>query len=82
MRSVGVLEAKKYFSQILLEVEKGKKYVITKYGNEVAMLIPVAKPKLKENEVLDAIQSIRRLRKGVTLGKNLAVKMLRKEGQK
>lgn len=82
MRSVGAFDAKTHFSQLLLKVEKGEKFIITKHGNEVAMLIPIESPKSKQNMAQDAIQNIRRLRKGVTLGKDLTIKALREEGRK
>lgn len=35
-----------------------------------------------QNTIADAIEAIRRLRKGVTLGKDLTVKMLQDEGRR
>jgi len=82
MRSIGAFDAKTHFSQLLLQVEKGEKYIITKHGNNVAMLVPIEPSEPKENLIQDAIHNIRRLRKGVTLGKGLTVKSLREEGRK
>ncbi len=82
MRSIGAFDAKTHFSQLLLDVEKGEKIIITKHGNEVAMLVPIEKPKSKEDVVSGAVQAIRKLRKGVTLGKELTIKSLREEGRR
>lgn len=82
MRSVGAFDAKTYFSQLLLDVEKGEKIIITKHGHEVAMLVPIEQPRSKEDAVLGAIRAIRKLRKGVTLGKGLTIKSLREEGRR
>lgn len=81
MKSIGAFDAKTHFSQLLLEVEKGGKFIITKHGNEVAMLVPIIKAS-ESNTTLEAINAIRRLRKGITLGKNLTIKSLREEGRK
>jgi prevent-host-death family protein len=82
MQSVGAFDAKTHFSQLLLKVEQGQSFIITKHGNEVAMLVPIHPVSEKSNVTLEAIQSIRRLRKGVTLGVDLNVKILREEGRK
>lgn len=82
MQSIGAFEAKTHFSQLLTKVEKGEKFIITKHGDEIAMLIPIESFKSKENTTLEAIATIRRLRKGVSLGKDLSIKSLREEGRK
>lgn len=45
------------------------------------MLIPIIKAS-ESNTTLEAIKAIRRLRKGITLGKNLTIKSLREQGRK
>lgn len=82
MRTVGAFDAKTHFSQLLLEVEKGEKFIITKHGDEIAMLVPIEKANLAINLTQNAIQNIKKLRKGVTLGKGLSIKALREEGRK
>jgi prevent-host-death family protein len=82
MDQVGAFDAKTHFSQLLLEVEKGKSFIITKNGNHVAMLIPITASKSQATVAIEAIETIRRLRKGVTLGKVLTIKKLREKGRK
>lgn len=82
MQSIGAFDAKTHFSSLLAKVEQGEKIIITKHGQEVAMLIPISSEYPKTNPVSDAIAAIKRLRKGVTLGKGLSVKTLREEGRK
>lgn len=82
MQSIGAFDAKTHFSQFLLRVENGEKFIITKHGNEVAMLIPMEAAKSETNTTLEAIQNIRKLRKNVTLGKGLSIKALREEGRR
>ena len=41
MQSIGAFDAKTHFSALLLKVEQGEKFIITKHGNEVAMLVPI-----------------------------------------
>lgn len=82
MDSIGAFDAKTHFSQLLLKVEQGESFIITKHGNEIAMLVPIS-TFLEQPRVLeDAIAAIRQLRKGVTLGKGLSIKELRDEGRK
>lgn len=81
MQSIGAFDAKTHFSALLLKVEQGEKFIITKHGNEVAMLVPIEQ-KSQTNIIESAISSIRRLRKGVTLGEGLSVKSLREEGRR
>lgn len=82
MQAVGAFEAKTHFSQLLLEVAKGNKIIITKHGQRVAMLVPFESQTAQLSSTAEAIQSIRSLRKGVTLGKGLTIKSMREEGQK
>ena len=37
---IGVTEAKKHFSLIMKEVEKGYEFIITRYGVPIAKIIP------------------------------------------
>lgn len=82
MRIIGAFEAKTHFSQLLVEVANGEKIIITKHGQQVAILSPIIPSAANENVSAQAIQRIRNLRKGVTLGKNLSIKALREEGRK
>lgn len=46
-KSVGVHEAKTHLSRLLLDVQRGEEVVITRRGEEVARLVPVAPPRLR-----------------------------------
>lgn len=64
METVGVYEAKTHLASLLQRVAKGEVVTITKHGQPVAKLLPVA-PTLEPESV---IQELRALRRGVTLG--------------
>ncbi len=81
MKSVGAFEAKTHFSQLLARVAKGETIVITKHGESIAKLVPIEAEK-KVNLAAEAVNAIRALRKGVTLGKGLNIKQLIQEGRK
>lgn len=72
MRHFGAFEAKTHFSELLGDVIKGEKFVITKHGVEVAMIIPFTS-KESDNAVNDSIRAIKKLRKGITLGNKLSI---------
>ena len=84
MKQFGAFEAKTHFSELLAAVIHGEKFIITKHGTKVAMIIPFVSKKRKdeENPVKGAIRAIKKLRKGVTLGKSLSIKEMREEGRK
>lgn len=42
VKQVGTLEAKTQFSKLLLEVENGQRFQITRHGKPIAELIPAA----------------------------------------
>lgn len=81
MRHLGAFEAKTHFSEILASVLKGNKFVITKRGVEVAMLVPCSKKDDEINPVEDAIRALKKLRKGVTLGKKFSIREMINEGR-
>ncbi|HLB57236.1 MAG TPA: type II toxin-antitoxin system prevent-host-death family antitoxin [Gammaproteobacteria bacterium] len=81
MTTIGAFEAKTHFSQLLARVVGGETIIITKHGESIAKIIPMAEEK-KQNSAVEAIKAIRNLRKGVTLGKKLSLKQLIKEGRK
>ncbi len=82
MQSIGAFEAKTHFSELLVKVGNGESIIITKHGEEVAMLVPIDTSKIKKSSVQTNIDTIRSLRKGVTLGKNLSINMLKDMGRK
>lgn len=82
MQHIGAFDAKTHFSRLIAEVEQGKSFIITKHGHIVAKLIPTEELDETSNQVAVAIQNIKKLRKGVTLGKKLTIKQLREEGRR
>lgn len=78
----GAFEAKTHFSEILRDVIKGEEFIITKHGVKVAMIIPFTQQEKSVNPVKKSIMSLKKLRKGVTLGKKLTVKKMMEEGRK
>lgn len=82
MTEIGAFEAKNKLSALLDLVEKGQEVTITRRGKPVAKLVAanaaVAKKKLTPEE---AIEGIRKLRKGLTLG-GISLKELINEGRK
>lgn len=84
MKHFGAFEAKTHFSEILGNVINGEKFIITKHGVQVAMIIPYSQKEEKEyiDPVNDAIRSLKKLRKGITLGKKLSIRKMLEEGRK
>jgi len=80
-KQYGAFDAKTHFSEILSHVINGEKFVITKHGERVAMIIPFSEI-TQEDPVNDAIRAIKTLRSGTTLGKKLSVRKLKEEGRK
>ena len=79
MKTVGAYKAKKHLSELLERVAKGEKITITKHGVPVAMLVPP--PTAKSSDVRAAIEELRRLRKGRTLG-GITIRELIEEGRR
>ncbi len=79
MQTLGAFQAKTHLSQLLNDVEqKGETIAITRHGRVIALLTPV----LTEDPVASAIDSIRKNRQGITLGKSLSLKSLIEEGRR
>jgi prevent-host-death family protein len=78
MRHVGAFEAKNTLGTLLDLVEKGEEVVITRRGKPIARLVPnrVA----DDAEARQAVDDIREMRKGATLG-GLKIKDLINEGR-
>ena len=79
MITVGAFEAKSRFSALLERVAGGEEVVITKHGKPIARMVAAAP--LEQADVNDAVEQLRRLRKGTTLG-GLSWKQLRDEGRR
>jgi antitoxin (DNA-binding transcriptional repressor) of toxin-antitoxin stability system len=79
MQTFGAFHIKTHLSQILKDIaETGETVAITRHGRTIALLTPV----LAENPISSAIESIRKNRKGVNLGKNLSLKSLIEDGRR
>ena len=81
MKTVGAFEAKTRLSQLLDQVEKGETVTITRHGEPVAVLAPVASARpAKTGE--QWLAEMKRLRKGTTLGGTVTIRQLIDEGRK
>lgn len=81
MKHFGAFEAKTHFSEILSHVMKGEKFIITKHGIQVAMIVPFSEGK-DVHPTINAINTLKKLRKGTTLGKKLSIRKMRGAGRK
>lgn len=81
MKQYGAFEAKTHFSELLGDVMNGENFIITKHGVQVAMIIPF-KQEESIDPIDDAIRAIKKLRKGITLGKKLSIRKLIDQGRK
>lgn len=82
MRQFGAFEAKTHFSELLGDVINGEKFIITKHGVQVAMIIPFTKEEQGIDPIHDSIRALKKLRKGIKLGKKLSIRKMREEGRK
>ncbi len=80
MKTVGAYEAKTNLSRLLDEVAAGEEVVITKHGVPVARLVPVGPERRRSTS--EAIEELKELRKGVTLGEGLTIRQLVEEGRR
>jgi prevent-host-death family protein len=79
MKSVGAFDAKTRLNELLQLASKGETIQITRRGVPVARLIPPDTG--KKHDVRTIANAIRRLRKGVTLGK-ISIRDLINEGRR
>lgn len=79
METIGSFEAKTHWSALLDKVALGQEIVITKRGKPVARLIPEIED--SGDKINGAIEKIKSLRKGVSLG-GADWKALRDTGRK
>ena len=82
MKQFGAFEAKTHFSELLGNVINGEKFIITKHGVRVAMIIPFTQKEDGVDPVKDAIRALKKLRKGIVLGKKLSIRKMLEEGGK
>lgn len=78
--TIGAYEAKTHFSALLVKVEAGEEFTITKHGTPVARLVPVAKERT-EAQRRAIIERWREKSKGLSLG-GLKIRDLINEGRK
>jgi prevent-host-death family protein len=79
MKTVGAFDAKTHLNELLQRASKGETIQITRRGIPVAKLSPPGSGEREDGRVLAA--SIRRLRRGATLGK-LSIRELIDEGRR
>ncbi len=77
---VGAYDAKTHFSQLLERVAAGEDITITRHGTPVARLVPIKRQSTVE-ERRAAIEKIKKLSKGLTLG-GLKIRDLIEEGRR
>lgn len=77
--TVGAYEAKTHLSKLLAAVERGETIVITRHGKEIAHLTP---PPRRARTVTEALDELRELRKGITLGPDVTIKEMIEEGRR
>jgi prevent-host-death family protein len=77
---VGAFEAKNKLSALLYEVEHGGEVTITRRGKPIAKLVSATRA-LNHEKAKRAAETIRAMRKGVTLG-GLRIKDLIEEGRR
>lgn len=80
MHEVGSYEAKTHLPELLDRVQGGEWITITRRGKPVARLVPI--DEFDRRSVLQAIASIKQLRKGNRLGKDLTIRQLIEEGRR
>jgi prevent-host-death family protein len=77
--TVGAYQAKTHLSELLDRVANGERIVITRHGVPVAALEPVDQP--NRMQVKEAIEGLKELRKGKSLG-GLTIRELIEEGRR
>jgi prevent-host-death family protein len=80
MTSIGYYEARTHFSELLDQVARGKRILITRHGRPAALLTPP--PDEARKDVKQVIGEIKALRRGNTLGKGVSIRDLIAEGRR
>lgn len=63
MKHFGAFEAKTHFSELLGDVINGKKFIITKHGVQVAMIISFTQREEGTDSVTNAIRALKMFKK-------------------
>lgn len=80
MTSIGFYKARTHLSQLLDQVARGKKVLITRHGKPAAVLGPP--PAEEARHVRQAIAAMKKLRRGNILGEALSLRDLIEEGRR
>lgn len=80
MTSISYYEARTRFSELLDQVARGKRIMITRRGRPAAVLAPP--PDEFSKDVKQVIDEIKALRRGNILGKGVSIRDLIEEGRR
>ncbi len=80
MTSISSHEARTHFSELLDEVARGKKILITRRGRPAALLTPP--PDEAQKDVRQVISEMKALRRGNKLGKGISIRDLIDDGRR
>ncbi len=80
MRRVGLFQAKNGLSELVERVSKGEEFMITRRGEEIAMLVPANRRSRRAPR--EVIEHIRQTRKGVRLPRGYTLRRLIEEGRR
>lgn len=80
MNSINFYEARTHLSELLDQVARGKRILITRRGKPAALLSPP--PVEATKDVKQVIAEMKALRHGNTLGKGLSIRRLLEEGRR
>lgn len=78
MDEIGVYEARTRFAELLDDVERGRRFVITRHGRPIAMLSPVRGADRTRTQTV--IETLRAQRKDRRLG--MTIREAREEGRR
>lgn len=80
MSSISYYEARTHFSELLDQVARGKRILITRHGRPAALLTPP--PEETPQDVKAVIGAMKELRRGNRLGKGVTIRNLIEEGRR
>jgi prevent-host-death family protein len=80
MTSIGFYEARTHFSELLDQVARGKKVLITRHGKPAAVLAPPPEEKRNVRQVIEEFKAYSK-RQGRTLG-GLSIREMIEEGRR
>ncbi|HYA64601.1 MAG TPA: type II toxin-antitoxin system prevent-host-death family antitoxin [Candidatus Sulfotelmatobacter sp.] len=80
MRSVGLFQAKNELSALVERVRKGEEIMITRRGQEAAILVPASRR--SRRAARDVVEHIREARKGARMPSGYTLRKLVEEGRR